>query len=235
MIELVFQHQDFYIVNKPANVGFHDEKSSDDGQVIQGFFNQCCEHFSEALFPVHRLDKITSGLLLLARNQTTATWFQQAFEQKQIAKLYLALSQSKPKKKQGSVSGDMAKSRSSQWKLLKSKTNPATTRFFSWGMAGFDLSGLRLFLLKPETGKTHQIRVALKSLGSAILGDDLYAGAQADRGYLHAYGLKFQYKEQQVEVYQLPEQGHWFTALKANIIELCDQGFDKNWPGSISR
>lgn len=226
MIEVVFTHQDFYVVNKPESVGFHDEKEQD-----KGFFNQCCEHFSESLYPVHRLDKITSGLLILARNQRTATWFQQAFEAKNITKLYLALSESKPKKKQGSIIGDMAKSRSSQWKLVKSKANPATTRFFSWGVENSELKGLRLFLVKPETGKTHQIRVALKSLGSPILGDSLYSGAISDRGYLHAYALKFQYNDQSIELYKLPDQGRWFQQFAAVIAKHSKNGFANNWPG----
>lgn len=226
MVELVFQHQDFYIVNKPESVGFHDEK--DEGK---GYFNQCCAHFSESLYPVHRLDKITSGLLILARNQQAATWFQKAFEEKLITKLYLALSVSKPKKKQGSIIGDMSKSRSSQWKLVKSKINPAISRFFSWGIENSELKGLRLFLIKPETGKTHQIRVALKSLGSPILGDNLYGGTPSDRGYLHAYGLKFQYQEEPIEVYKLPNQGEWFKQFETVIAQHSDAGFSNNWPG----
>lgn len=226
MIELILEHRDFYIVNKPANVGFHDEK----GESV-GFFNQCCQHFSETLYPVHRLDKITSGLLILARHQDAAVWFQQAFEAKKVQKLYLALSAAKPKKKQGSIVGDMAKSRSSQWKLIKSKQNPAITRFFSWGIENPELKGLRLFLVKPETGKTHQIRVALKSIGSAILGDSLYGGAAADRGYLHAYGLHFEYQEQLIQVYKLPTQGDWFNKFDAFVAEHAEHGFDNNWPG----
>lgn len=226
MIELVFEHPDFYIVNMPANVGFHDEKG-----VSTGFFNLCNEHFSEQLYPVHRLDKITSGLIILARNQASAVWFQQAFEAREIEKLYIALTDSKPKKKQGSVIGDMTKSRNSQWKLVKSKSNPASTRFFSWGIENPELKGLRLFLVKPETGKTHQIRVALKSLGSPILGDVLYGGTPADRGYLHAYGLSFQYQEQLIELYKLPDQGEWFGKFDSFIAQRCEDGFGNEWPG----
>lgn len=226
MIELVFEHDDFYIVNKPAKVGFHDEQG-----VSKGFFNQCCEHFSESLYPVHRLDKITSGLIILARDQQAATWFQQAFESKQIAKLYLALSNVKPKKKQGSITGDMAKSRNSQWKLTKSKQNPAVTRFLSWGIENSELTGLRLFLVKPETGKTHQIRVALKSLGSPILGDSLYGGADADRGYLHAFGLSFHYQGELIKLCKAPEQGDWFNKFAPEIANLSEDGFSNNWPG----
>ena len=225
MIELVLTHKDFYVVNKPADVGFHDEQDE------TGFFNQCAKHFAESLFPVHRLDKLTSGLLILARNKTAATWFQQAFTEKRIAKLYLALADAKPKKKQGSIIGDMTKSRNSQWKLTKTKQNPAITRFFSWGIEQQDITGLRLFLIKPETGKTHQIRVALKSLGSAILGDKLYNGATSDRGYLHALALKFDYQGEQIELCQVPTQGQYFLKHKEFIAQQTECAFDNNWPG----
>lgn len=225
MVKIVHQHQDFYIVTKPADVGFHDEQ---DGQT--GFFNVCCHQLKETLYPVHRLDKITSGLLILARNKAAAVWFQQAFEQRTIEKLYLALADSKPKKKQGSIIGDMVKSRNSQWKLLSSKQNPAISRFFSWGIPDAAGTGLRLFLIKPESGKTHQIRVALKSLGSPILGDPLYSSTTSDRGYLHAFGLRFNYKGDELEIYEQPEQGSTFLQHQEYIASTVEQGFAKSWP-----
>ncbi|GHB58441.1 RNA pseudouridine synthase [Psychrosphaera saromensis] len=265
-IHVVYQHPDFYVVDKPSGIGFHDEgvdtsgskESSDKSKqsasqnteslsenelhvgeskklVEQtGFFNLCAAHFSETLFPVHRLDKLTSGLLILARNKTAATWFQQAFENKQIQKYYLALSDSKPKKKQGSISGDMAKARLSQWKLLKTKVNPATTRFFNWGLAsGSDnIKGLRLFLIKPETGKTHQIRVALKSLGSPVLGDKLYGGNSSDRGYLHALMLNFQYGDDEVKLISFPNSGSLFVDNEQGIKELVGEPDLHSWPKS---
>lgn len=211
-IETLYQHQDFYIVVKPADVSFNDETGK------TGFFNSCCKFFNETLFPVHRLDKITSGLLILARNKTSAQWFQTAFENKLITKVYLALSNQKPKKKQGKVIGDMEKSRNKQWKLLKSNDNPAITQFHS---LGFDNNGssIRLFILKPLTGKTHQLRVAMKSLSSPILGDELYGGVQADRGYLHAYALMFDYKECQIRLKSLPSSGAQFEMLTDDMMK----------------
>lgn len=239
-ITLIFEHPDFYVVDKPEGVGFHDEdvamanKQGTDGTDIKekqmGFFNLCAAHFSETLFPVHRLDKLTSGLLILARNKKAAIWFQQAFENKQIQKYYLALSIGKPKKKQGSIIGDMAKARLSQWKLIKTKENPSITRFFNWGLTSPSTTGLRLFLVKPETGKTHQIRVALKSLGSAILGDKLYGGQDSDRGYLHALMLNFSYGEQEIKLMSFPSSGALFVDNKNLISELVQQPELHNWP-----
>ncbi len=229
VINTVFTHLDFYVVNKPAGVGFHDE-----GDLGSGFFNQCCKHFGEILYPVHRLDKITSGLLILARNKNAADWFQKAFSTHIISKFYIAISGNKPKKKQGSVIGDMEKSRRSQWRLLNSKVNPAITRFFSYSIAS-DIPGLRLFLVKPESGKTHQIRVALKCLSSAILGDELYGGQQSDRGYLHAVRLDFDYKNESISVVCMPQEGKYFISEIKDIQQVVESALTNNWPGTKLR
>mgnify|MGYP000032072422 CR=1 FL=1 len=229
-IKTVFSATDFYLVVKPAGKGFHDEVLPNERRQ-QGFFNLCCEHFNEKLFPVHRLDKMTSGLMILARNQEAAAKFTALFEQKLVEKLYIAMSDKKPKKKQGSIIGGMQKARSSKWMLTKSKDNLAVSRFFSWGISS-EQPGLRLFLIKPETGKTHQIRVALKSLGSPILGDALYGGRPSDRGYLHAFALKFVFEDKNYEFYEPPEQGvHYSEAVLQQVADL-DNGFELNWPKS---
>ena len=90
---------------------------------------------------------------------------------------------------QGKVQGDMARSRRGQWMLTRGASAPAITHFLSQ-----PLSDHHAFLLSPRTGKTHQLRVALKSLGSPILGDQMYAEATAarreERAYLHAAALR---------------------------------------------
>lgn len=225
-MKVLLTHNDFYIVHKPADVGFHDES-----KIGAGFFNLCQTFFNEDLFPVHRLDKITSGVIILARNKSTATWFQQAFEQGDVEKIYIALANNKPKKKQGSVIGNMQKARQSQWKLTQKKNNPAVTRFFSLGIENPNIKGLRAFLLKPETGKTHQLRVALKSLGSPILGDSLYGGEKSDRGYLHALAIKFNYAGELIEVFDLPEQGDVFIKHQQVLKDFSSSPFERKWPG----
>jgi len=226
-INVVLEHNDFYIVNKPANVNFHDE-----GDIGQGFFNTCASYFKEELFPVHRLDKVTSGLLILARNSQAAARFQDAFSTREITKFYLAISNMKPKKKQGAIIGDMEKARRSQWKLLKTKQNPAVTRFFSY--TNPDKAGLRLYLLKPESGKTHQLRVALKSLSAPILGDELYGGQSSDRVYLHSARLDFQYGEDLISVQSVPQEGDEFVSQLDLINAVLEEANDLPWPAKVS-
>ena len=174
-IEVLFDHPDFLVVNKPSAISVQNESHQ------SGILPILCQQLNlEQLWLVHRLDKITSGILILAKHPQAAAVFGQLFEHKQIEKYYLAISAKKPKKKQGAVKGGMKKIRDGKWMLDSSNTAEAISQFFSFSLS----PGLRLFLVKPLTGKTHQIRVALKSLGSPILGDELYKGESSDRTHI---------------------------------------------------
>ncbi len=195
---ICYQHQDFIVINKPIGVSVHKDNEE------TGLTTQLAEQLGvKQVWLVHRLDKVTSGLLILALNRETAVTFSQFFANHQIQKTYWALATEKPKKKQGKIVGDMARSRNSTWKLCHSKQNPAITQFQSDSIE----PKLRHFILQPKTGKTHQLRVAMKSLGSPILGDRLYGGEPSDRVYLHAYQLDFNYQGQTFCINCLPEEG----------------------------
>lgn len=183
MYTLVCEENDFLIVNKHANVSFH----STNGE--PGLASKIAEDGGSRLYPIHRLDTVTSGLLIFAKSKSAARTFGELFSNHLVQKYYLAIAKGKPKKKQGAIVGDMAKSRRGRFKLLRSRSNPAVTQFFSTSLE----PGLRLYLLKPLSGKTHQLRVAMTSLGTPILGDVLYGGERADRTYLHAWYLEFEY------------------------------------------
>lgn len=171
---------------------------------------------------------MTSGLILFAKNQHTAAQFGQLFEGHKVEKFYLAISKDKPKKKQGSIKGDMIKSRRSAWKLLRSSKNPANTQFFSYGLG----DGSRLFLLRPLTGKTHQLRVALNSIGAPIAGDHIYnVSDNADRGYLHAYALKFELNDHTYQYIQAPTSGLLFNSVNVqNKLSELTAPWQLNWP-----
>ncbi|WP_178862313.1 TIGR01621 family pseudouridine synthase [Thiomicrorhabdus cannonii] len=205
-IPVIFEHPDFIVVHKPPGIGMHSEEEA--GLVVQ----LQAQWPDKTLFPVHRLDKMTSGLLLLATHKEAAREFQRLFESQQIEKYYVALANHKPKKKQGWIKGDMQPARRGSWKLSQSMDNPAITRFISAAVE----PGWRLFLLKPLTGRTHQLRVALKSLGSPICGDKRYAPLEEarheDRGYLHAYALRFVWQGEEQVFVQLPLSGARFLS-----------------------
>ncbi|MGI2881773.1 TIGR01621 family pseudouridine synthase [Vibrio furnissii] len=227
MFDILLTHPDFLLINKHPNVSVH----KDDGDTM--LLQEVAKQSGDAqLYLVHRLDKMTSGILLLARNAKAASELSKGFAERQVEKFYLALGSKKPKKKQGLISGDMERSRRASWKLLTSQTNPAVTQFFSLAAE----PGERLFLCKPYSGKTHQIRVALKSVGSGIVGDPIYnAGIQADRGYLHAFALRFSYAG---ETYQWvcdprhqPALGEkWNSDIVSQGIESWLEPWSLSWP-----
>ncbi|GLP95398.1 TIGR01621 family pseudouridine synthase [Paraferrimonas sedimenticola] len=212
-LEVLLEHQDWLVINKPAGVHFH----SQDGNA--GVIAQLQVQLGYPLFAVHRLDTMTSGVLLVAKSSASAAALSAQFANRTTEKRYIALAQGKPKKKQGLIKGDMQKARRSQWKLCKTLENPAITQFFSHSLG----EGLRLYLLRPKTGKTHQLRVALKSLGCPILGDVLYGGERSggetsERGYLHAWRLGFEWLEEKIWVEAPTEQGLFANAeLQAQL------------------
>ncbi len=206
-MKILHDHPSFIIAHKSAGVNFHSESEA-------GFVVQVSEFLGIPLFPVHRLDKMTSGLVILAKNSETAAQFGKMFENREVEKYYLAISMRKPKKKMGWIKGDMASARRGDYKLLTTMENPAITQFVSCALRTHE----RFFLIKPHTGKTHQIRVALKSLGSPIAGDERYAQAdearKEERGYLHAYALRFRLNDEAFEFVVPPDEGERFVSVE---------------------
>lgn len=202
-IPVLAEHRDYFVVNKPCGINVHQQDDVD-GLVTRLKKQLNTEH----LWLAHRLDQVTSGCLLLARNKTTAASLGEQFQQRQVGKFYLALCYKRPKKRQGTIKGDMKKIRAGRWALSRSLDNPAVTHFYDMGLG----NGLRLQLLRPHTGQTHQLRVVLNSLGSTILGDTFYGGTAADRTYLHAWQLTFEHQQSIHRFACLPASGEHFQS-----------------------
>lgn len=231
MYQLVENNSEFVVIYKKPGTNFHSES----GEL--GLFETVKqqEGFTE-LFPVHRLDKVTSGLLVMAKTLEINQQLTSAFRLRQVQKFYLAISAKKPNKKQGLIKGDMVPSRRGAWKLLTTQNNPAETQFFSKSIC----AGRRLFMIKPHTGKTHQIRVALKSLGAPIVGDALYGDAVQnavyDRCYLHAYSLAFSLAGKQYRFTELPREGEFFSdAVFLSALQEWREPWALSWPQLLSR
>lgn len=206
-IAVLYENNDFIITIKNTGVNFHSEEGA-------GFVVQVSEQLGLPLFPVHRLDKMTSGLVILAKSSQAAAQFGRMFENREVEKYYLAISMRKPKKKMGWIKGDMRSARRGDYKLLSTMENPAITQFISCALRTHE----RFFLVKPHSGKTHQIRVALKSLGSPCAGDERYAHAEEarkeDRGYLHAYALRFVLNGEAFSFISPPDEGGRFLSAE---------------------
>lgn len=216
MFNIILRHQDFIVIDKPAGISVHR-----DGEAAGLTALLAAQTGRERLWLVHRLDKGTSGVLLLACNPNAAAELCAVFAERRTEKTYWALSDRKPSKKQGRIKGGMEKARRGAWKLTRSGEHPAVTDFTSRSLA----PGLRLFELHPQTGRTHQLRVAMKSLGSPILGDTLYGGSPAGRLFLHASSLVFPYQGQTYRA-EAPPDAAWTALMPSeNPLTSCKTGF----------
>jgi tRNA pseudouridine32 synthase/23S rRNA pseudouridine746 synthase len=190
-LRVLFDSPRLLVVDKPAGVPFHEDAARPG--VLQ-LLRATSAGVSTRLYACHRLDTITSGVLVFAKSQRDAGVLGAAFRSGEVHKLYVALSARRPTKKMGAVVGDMAPSRRGAWKLLRAELRPARTHFVSSGVAGTNSRALRGFLLRPVTGRTHQLRVAMKALGAPVLGDGLYASKddarEEERAYLHAAAIR---------------------------------------------
>ena len=194
----IFENDDFLVIKKNIHIDFHGEN---------GLLEQLRAEYRQ-LFGIHRLDKETSGLMVFAKNKQVQSDISRLFEDRLVTKYYLALARQKPKKKMGSIIGDLEKGRGGSYYLKSTKLNPSQTIFTHKNLPE---SKLRLFILKPKTGKTHQLRVVMKSLGAPIIGDERYSKIESDRMYLHAFKLSFRYKQESYNFLSYPLDGDLFN------------------------
>ena len=142
---------------------------------------------------VHRLDRDTSGCLLLARNPKAAARFGRAFEAGEVEKVYLAVLDGVPDGDEGLIDLPLAKvsSRDAGWRMVARQPTDtgAKAARTAWRLLRTD-GGRALVEFRPETGRTHQIRVhAATGLGAAVVGDPVYGRADAGGMLLHAARL----------------------------------------------
>jgi tRNA pseudouridine32 synthase/23S rRNA pseudouridine746 synthase len=228
MFTLIHTSDDFVVISKKAGVSFHGDAgnpSLDDAIRRRLGITE--------LYALHRLDNLTSGLLVFARTRPAVRELALQFRERRIEKFYLAIGGSRPKKKQGIIRGDMKKGRNGTWILARTCERPAVTRFYST----FLQKGIRLYLVRPYSGRTHQIRVALKSVSAPVLGDPRYCkkvaeGIEPDRGYLHAYALAFSVGGTPYRFVNLPDEGNYFLSAEFRdaLARLGEDPWAINWP-----
>lgn len=149
---------------------------------------------------VHRLDKDTSGVMLVARNQKAFEALKELFKSRRVEKTYLALVVGLPNKKSGVIDAPIGRSIRAPVK----RSAGASARGARQAVTNYrlleKLGTYSLLEVKPKTGRMHQIRVHLASIGCPVAGDQMYGGrktlvAGLDRQFLHASRLEFSYPE----------------------------------------
>jgi len=202
--EIVDKQEDFLIINKPAGLTVHHTKeASSKPTLVSGLLYRFKEFegFSDDDRPgiVHRLDRFTSGLLVVARNEKAQIEFSRMFKERLISKTYLAVVKGHPDP-EGEIDFPVGRHPVERTKMshVSYAGRPALTKFkvvqyYKKGQMSPECALVEVTLV---TGRTHQIRVHFAALGHGLLGDDVYGfrSKLIKRQALHAWKLSFDFK-----------------------------------------
>lgn len=214
--EIIFENDDFLVVNKPAGLMVHaarvnERRHADAARAAEPtLVDWLIRRYptiknvgdDPALRPgiVHRLDKATSGVLVIAKTQTSFEELKKLFQEHRIQKTYYALVHGVPKNKKGTIDAPIGiKNGTLKRSIHSSKmAKSAVTEYAVIKVTGDGKDQRALLEVTPLTGRTHQIRVHLASIGHPIVGDSLYgkkdsASPASHRLMLHAGAISFSY------------------------------------------
>lgn len=201
-LPIIYLDDNVIVINKPVGVLTHSKGALNDEFTVAEFFRKYTTYGSDTNRPgiIHRLDRDTSGIMVGARNPETAAMLQKQFADRKTKKTYMAVVNGALKEHEAKV--DLP--------IGRNPNAPSTFRVDSKGKAAITryqvlatTDKLSLVELRPETGRTHQLRVHMQYLGTPILGDRVY-GKPADRLYLHAAKLEVAIPGGQRKVFETP-------------------------------
>jgi 23S rRNA pseudouridine1911/1915/1917 synthase len=196
-LDVLFENEDLLVVNKPAGMVVHPAAGHASGTLVNAVlgYDPDMEGIGGEERPglVHRLDKETSGLILLAKNERAHRWLQDQFRLRKVEKTYLALVDGKPPTPTGRVEAYIGRDPSHRKKMAivsESRGREAISEYKT--IESYPHHTLLEF--HPLTGRTHQIRLHCEFLGCPIVGDQIYGKKKSTinihRHFLHAYRLK---------------------------------------------
>ncbi len=199
-----FENNDFIVLDKWPQI------ATQGGSKINISIDHIIKNINSQYRLVHRLDKETSGLLLIAKNLNYAKKLSLLFKQKEITKYYIALCEGNPKNNYSQVKLEIKN------KKLKIKNTLTNYKLLNTN------KGISSILFNPQTGKTHQLRIVSKNLGCPIVGDQKYnihSKYSKEKLMLHAIAVKFEVNTKKFEfISKLPD--HFLSFVKKNNLKI---------------
>ena len=199
-LDVIYEDADVIVLDKPAGLVVHPAKGNWTGTLVHALLYRDAEHFGELVDEemrpgiVHRLDKDTSGVMVVARHEAARAALKCAFAERLVEKTYLALVLGEFGNVTGVVNAAIGRHPVDRRKMavLSDSGKPAVTRYRVLASTGT----VTFLEIRIETGRTHQIRVHFADLHHPVLGDPLYGGrrhapVKARRQMLHAWKLAF--------------------------------------------
>ena len=200
-LDVVYEDSDVAVLNKPAGIIVHPTGHRMTGTLVNGMLHRFKDLGGiggvERPGIVHRLDKDTSGLMVVAKNDAAMIALRAAFQEFKVEKIYWALTHNTPRPPAGTVRTQLGRHPflRQQWRVVEKGGKDAVTHY----AVKAESNGVAWLEVRLETGRTHQIRVHCKHLNCAILGDPVYGWRACDkelegcpaRQMLHAFSLSF--------------------------------------------
>uniref|UniRef100_UPI0040492BCB RluA family pseudouridine synthase n=1 Tax=Gelidibacter sp. TaxID=2018083 RepID=UPI0040492BCB len=214
-LEILAENNDYVVVNKTA--GLISEKSRYENTTVE---NQVLEYLSKTkkdpyVGVVHRLDRVTSGVLVFAKKKSVLVTFNELFSSRNVQKTYLAIVSTKPPKAKGHLVNFLVKNtKEKRADIVANKSKDTQDCRLSYKVIGQNEFGY-LLEVKPQTGRFHQIRAQLAYIGLPIIGDEKYGSNQDYLPFsicLHAWKLTYELpgsKELQTFEAPLPDNEFW--------------------------
>jgi len=228
-IKIIFEDSDILVINKPAGLSVHPSSSEPKGTLVNWLIYHSPEIKSVGdqlalgnIRPglVHRLDKDTSGVMVIAKNQKTFNWLKKQFQTRQVTKKYLALVNGSPAQDSGTVKLNIIRSKSDPTKNTVTQSASAGRPAETHWQVLHRYPDHTLLEITPKTGRMHQIRVHMKALGWPVAGDKKYGlekhkdPKNVGRMFLHAQYLSFNMPSGEKFSFQAPLPPELETILR---------------------
>lgn len=201
-VPVIYEDERLFAVNKPAGLSVHKTHAEDPNETLADILvaerPYLVDVGEDPLRPgiVHRLDKATSGVMVIAKDQEAFVELKRQFQERTVRKEYLALVYGTPDKPSGTIDLPLGKVGTRQTTQLKGKRGLTVREAVTDYETSLKFHGFTLLRVLPRTGRTHQIRVHLQAIGHPITGDPDYGPRKAslppglDRMFLHAERLE---------------------------------------------
>jgi 23S rRNA pseudouridine1911/1915/1917 synthase len=203
-LDIVYENEDIIVVNKPAGMVVHPAYGHRTGTLVNAVLAHCPElaGAEDALRPgiVHRLDKDTSGLIIVAKNDSAQRYLQRQFKRREVKKVYVALLEGHLKPARGVIEAPIGRDKKRRQRMAvveggrEARTEYRVMEYFG-DASGKASRPYTLVEAEPRTGRTHQVRVHFASIGYPLAGDPVYGlrkqRLSLRRQFLHAQTLGF--------------------------------------------
>ncbi len=221
---ILYEDDDLLIISKPPGIVVHPGSGNHTGTLVNGlvYYCQSIADVGEQLRPgiVHRLDKDTSGIMAIAKNDLMHRLLSEQFKERQIEKHYIALLHGTMKDKSGRIVAPIGRHHVNRQKMAVRYEN-GKYAVSNWEVLDEFDNQYSLVKIRIETGRTHQIRVHMAYLGNPVAGDTIYGSNRDNRTFprqlLHAYRLAFQHPTEAVQLEQIAPLWDDFSQILIKI------------------